>query len=73
MAVPVVAYMSVISLMVVTAFGAGNPWGIAGATSFYASDATLGWNRFVRETGHGRLAVMATYHLAQLFLVLSLL
>jgi uncharacterized membrane protein YhhN len=73
MAVPVMAYVSVISLMVVTAFGAGNPWGIAGALSFYASDATLGWNRFVRETSHGRLAVMATYHLGQLFLVLSLI
>ncbi len=72
-AVPVMAYMGVISLMVVVAFGAGNLWGIAGALSFFASDATLGWNRFVRETSHGRLAVMATYHLAQLFLVLSLI
>jgi uncharacterized membrane protein YhhN len=70
---PVLAYMGVISAMVVVAFGAGNPWGIAGALTFYASDATLGWNRFVAETAHGRLAVMATYHLAQLFLVLSLI
>jgi uncharacterized membrane protein YhhN len=72
-AVPVMAYMGVISLMVVFAFGAGNPWGIVGALFFYASDATLGWNRFVQETNHGRLAVMVTYHLAQLFLVLSLI
>jgi uncharacterized membrane protein YhhN len=64
---------AVISLMVVAAFGAGNPWGIAGASSFYASDATLGWNRFVAETRHGRLAVMATYHLAQFLLVVSLI
>jgi uncharacterized membrane protein YhhN len=70
---PVTAYMGVISLMVVAAFGAGNLWGIAGALSFYASDATLGWNRFVRETSHGRLAVMVTYHLGQFLLVLSLI
>ncbi len=72
-ALPVMAYMGVISLMVAFAFGAGNFWGIAGALSFYVSDATLGWNRFVEETPHGRLAVMVTYHLAQLFLVLSLI
>ncbi len=73
MAVPVMAYMGVISAMVVTASGAGNPVGIGGALSFYASDATLGWNRFVAEIPHGRLAVMVTYHLAQFLLVLSLI
>jgi uncharacterized membrane protein YhhN len=73
MAVPVMAYMGVISLMVVFAFGAGNPWGIAGALSFYASDATLGWNRFVAPVKNGHLAVMVTYHLAQALLVVSLI
>ncbi|HYF44952.1 MAG TPA: lysoplasmalogenase [Acidimicrobiales bacterium] len=73
MAVPVMAYMAVISLMVVFAIGNGNPFGIAGALLFYASDATLGWNRFVEPTSHGRLAVMATYHLGQLGLVLFLI
>jgi uncharacterized membrane protein YhhN len=73
MAVPVTAYMGVISLMVVFAFGAGNPFGIAGALSFYASDATLGWDRFAAKLPHGHLAVMVTYHLAQALLVLSLI
>jgi uncharacterized membrane protein YhhN len=73
MAVPVMAYMGVISLMVVFAFGAGNPVGIAGALSFYASDATLGWDRFAARLPHGHLAVMVTYHLAQFLLVLSLI
>ena len=73
MAVPVMAYMGVISLMVVFAFGTGNPWGIAGALSFYASDATLGWNRFVAPVKNGHLAVMVTYHLAQALLVVSLI
>lgn len=70
---PVMAYMGVISAMVVTAFGAGNPFGIGGALSFYASDATLGWNKFVTEVPHGRLAVMVTYHLGQFLLVVSLI
>ena len=73
MAVPVVAYMGVISLMVVFAFGTGNPWGIAGALSFYASDATLGWNRFAAPVPNGHLIVMVTYHAAQALLVLSLI
>lgn len=70
---PVMAYMGVISAMVVTAVGVGNPFGIGGALSFYASDATLGWNKFVTEIPHGRLAVMVTYHLGQFLLVLSLI
>ena len=40
---------------------------------FYASDATLAWNRFVRPLRHGHLAVMVTYHLGQIGLVLGLL
>lgn len=70
---PVAAYIGVISVMVVTAFGAGNPFGIAGALSFYASDATIGWTRFVAPLPHQRVLIMTTYHLAQFLLVLSLL
>ncbi len=70
---PVMAYMGVISAMVVTAFGVGNAFGVGGALSFYASDATLGWNKFVSEIPHGRLVVMVTYHLGQFLLVLSLI
>lgn len=70
---PVVAYLAVISLMVVSAFGRAVPLGVAGALAFYASDATLGWNRFVRPSRAAELAVMITYHLAQALLVVSLL
>ena len=73
MAGPVVAYMLVISAMVASAFGTGHAFGIAGALSFYASDALIAWNRFVGKTRHDRLAVMVTYHLGQIGLVLSLL
>jgi uncharacterized membrane protein YhhN len=70
---PVLAYMAVISTMVVFAFGRGAAWGIVGALLFYASDAILAWNRFVTPSRTLQVAVMVTYHLAQLGLVLSLL
>jgi uncharacterized membrane protein YhhN len=69
---PVVAYMFVISAMVASAIGVGSLAGILGASLFYASDALIAWNRFVRETPHARLTVMVTYHLGQVGLVLSL-
>lgn len=69
---PVVAYMVVISAMVVSAIGAGHPAGVVGAGLFYASDTLIAWNRFVRASRRGRLAVIVTYHLAQVGLVLSL-
>ena len=72
MSAPVIGYMAVISVMVVAAWGTVRWLAIAGATLFYASDATLAWNRFVHEHRRGRLAVMVTYHLGQIGLVLSL-
>jgi uncharacterized membrane protein YhhN len=69
---PVVAYMGVISAMVATAVGTGHVAAVAGAASFYASDALIAWNRFIRETPHHRLVIMVTYHLGQIGLVLSL-
>lgn len=70
---PVLAYMGVISAMVVAAFGRSVPAGIVGAGLFYASDATLAWNRFFGPRRSWHLAVMVTYHLGQAGLVLSLL
>ncbi|MDQ2727613.1 MAG: lysoplasmalogenase [Actinomycetota bacterium] len=51
-------------LLVVLAGGA--------AVLFYASDATLAWDRFVGPLRRGRLAVIVTYHLGQAGLVVSL-
>lgn len=70
---PVAAYMVVISLMVVSAFGTGLFFAVVGALLFYASDAVIGWTRFVADHRHGRLLVMATYHLGQAGLVLALI
>jgi uncharacterized membrane protein YhhN len=66
---PVVAYLVVISAMVVSAFGTAAIWAIVGACLFYASDATLAWNRFLEPRRFGPLAVMVTYHLGQIGLV----
>ena len=73
MAPPVAAYMGVISLMLASAIGTGEPLAIAGASLFYASDALIAWERFVRPQAWHRLAIIVTYHLAQTGLTLSLL
>lgn len=65
-------YLTVISLMVVVAFGTHNAWAIAGALLFYFSDACIGWDRFVKPLPFRHLLVMVTYHLGQIGLVLSL-
>lgn len=69
---PVTAYMAVISLMVACAFGTRNGFAIVGALLFYGSDALIAWNRFVRPAPWAGVAIMVTYHLGQLGLVLSL-
>ena len=70
---PVLAYMGVISAMLVCALGTGAPLAIAGAGLFYASDALIGWGRFIEARPGGDLAVMVTYHLGQVLLVLFLI
>jgi uncharacterized membrane protein YhhN len=46
---------------------------VEGALLFYASDAMIGWTRFVHDVRGGRVAIMVTYHLGQIGLVLALL
>ena len=72
MAGPVAVYMAVISAMVVAAGASGVALALAAAVSFYVSDALIAWTRFITDLRHGRLAVMVTYHLAQIGLVLTL-
>jgi uncharacterized membrane protein YhhN len=70
---PVLAYLAVISLMVATAAGTGVAVVLAGALLFYASDAVLGWTRFVADFARSRVVVIVTYHLGQALLALGLL
>ncbi len=72
MALPVLAYMVVISAMVASAIGTGVVLAITGAGLFYCSDALIAWRRFVRERPWQPLAIIVTYHVAQAGLVLAL-
>jgi uncharacterized membrane protein YhhN len=68
----VIAYLVAISLMFATAVATRNPWAAIGAGLFVASDSILGWRKFVAEARWMSVAVMVTYHLGQLGLVVSL-
>ncbi len=72
LAVPVTAYMGVISVMLASAFGTRNGFAVVGALLFFASDAVIAWNKFVAPVPRAQVAIMVTYHLGQLGLVLSL-
>jgi len=72
-------YLAAICGMAITATRTGIPLAALGAWLFVASDATLGWDRFAarpasspREARLRRLAVMVTYHLGQVLLVVAL-
>lgn len=66
---PVIAYNLVIGAMVVAAFGSGQPLAILGAVAFAASDAILGFDRFVLKGPPHRIHIMVLYHLGQAGLV----
>jgi uncharacterized membrane protein YhhN len=64
LAVPVVAYLAIISTMAVVGWATGDLWITVGSTSFVASDAVLGWRQFVRSRPWMPVTVMVTYHVA---------
>lgn len=69
---PVIVYMAAISVMVACAVGTGRWLAAVGALLFYASDAMIAWNRFVKEREGDRIVIIVAYHLAQFALVASL-
>lgn len=69
---PVLVYILTISVMVTCAIGSGSAVAIIGAVLFYVSDFCIGWSRFVQEFPNQRMAIITTYHLAQILLVASL-
>jgi len=71
--VPVALYIGVISTMVALAVGSGRPVLVAGALLFFVSDACIGWSKFVKEFPGYRMAIITTYHLGQVGLLLGLL
>ncbi|MCA1727525.1 MAG: lysoplasmalogenase [Actinobacteria bacterium] len=60
--------------------GYSDPWttaksalAIAGALLFMTSDSLIGWTRFVRPVRYGPVAIIVTYHVAQVLLLFALL
>ncbi|MFP5297548.1 MAG: lysoplasmalogenase [Actinomycetota bacterium] len=70
---PVTAYVGVIVVMVTCAWASGSWVAGLGATSFMASDALIGWRRFVQDQRWMAVAIIVLYHLGQLGLALYLL
>jgi uncharacterized membrane protein YhhN len=65
-------YMAVISLMVASAIASWEITAVAGALLFFLSDALIALDRFVAPIAGARLAIIVTYHLGQLLLVIAL-
>lgn len=70
---PVIAYITVISLMALTAIMTGNKWAIIGSILFVISDSILSWNLFVSEIPYSNALIMTTYYSAQFLIATSLL
>jgi uncharacterized membrane protein YhhN len=73
LAMAVVAYLATVSGTVVAADASADAAARIGALALYASDAVLGWNRFVRPIRHGRFLTRVPYHAGQALMVVSLI
>jgi uncharacterized membrane protein YhhN len=62
---PVAAYVGVISVMLLTAVGTGDPRAAVGAALFAGSDSLIAQERFVRPRPWQPLAIIVGYHVAQ--------
>ncbi|WP_336787809.1 lysoplasmalogenase [Paenibacillus sp. MMO-177] len=63
--IPVLVYVTAISLMGWSAIMSGNAWAVAGALLFMASDSILAWNKFVSDVDGSNVLIMTTYYAAQ--------
>ena len=70
--IPVIAYVAAISVMLVSAWGTLVPLAMVGGLLFYASDAELAWDRFVKPIRRGRLVNIVLYQAGQAALAASL-
>lgn len=65
LATPVAIYISVITLMGITAALTGSLTACLAAAVFILSDSLLAWGKFISDLGHFKISVMVTYYLAQ--------
>jgi len=66
------AYGVALSLMVAVAFASRQPLAVVPALLFYFSDTLISFRRFVAPRPWMPVAIIVTYHLAQVGLVLML-
>ncbi|GAB3072385.1 lysoplasmalogenase [Intrasporangium mesophilum] len=69
---PVFIYQLVLTALVLVAAWKGDPVVVIGCALFMLSDSILGHDRFVHERRWAPLAVIVTYHLAQVLIVVGL-
>ncbi|WP_442602386.1 lysoplasmalogenase [Paenibacillus sp. KN14-4R] len=69
---PVVIYLSIISVMCWSALLSRNGHAVMGALLFVASDSILAWNKFVGAVPASGLWIMLTYFAAQLLIAGSI-
>jgi uncharacterized membrane protein YhhN len=70
--IPVLVYVTVISLMAWSAIMSGNKLAIAGSLLFVVSDSVLSWNMFVSDVTYAGPIIMLTYYSAQYLIARSL-
>ncbi|OEH56156.1 hypothetical protein AQ616_01160 [Oceanobacillus sp. E9] len=70
--IPVIAYITIISIMAFTAILTGNRWAILGSILFLISDSILSWNMFISSFAIAGDLVMITYYSAQFLIAHSL-
>lgn len=70
--VPVVLYITVISLMTWSAIMTGHKWAIIGSILFTISDSILSWNLFVSDITYSGTLIMTTYYAAQFCIAYSI-
>ncbi|MBK5485598.1 lysoplasmalogenase [Peribacillus sp. TH16] len=70
--IPVICYVTVISLMGWAAFMTGNVAAIIGGLLFVISDSILSWNKFVEDITFSGPLIMLTYYTAQFFIANSI-
>lgn len=72
LAVPVMLYVIVISLMTWSAMMTGSKWAIVGSILFTVSDSILSWNKFVADVAYSGPLIMTTYYAAQFCIASSI-
>ena len=70
--IPVTLYICVIGVMIVFAGGSGIAIAILGAATFAFSDSLIAWTKFVQPLKWASVAIMVTYHLGQVGILVSL-